>query len=158
MMYATENEFIKDFAVRTQRNYDMMKNAGYYEVTQLINSAVGLLIIPEQRLYDKIIDGLVSDELYQELCKSIITNTYLDKDKNSLQQIARHIRNSIAHARMEFSAERPPKKGTSLIIRTVTFTDFSSKKQKFKIALPIPLLEKFFSEFSNAIIKSDLTE
>lgn len=158
MMYATESEFIKDFAKRTLYNYDMIKNAGCYEVTQLINSAVGLLIIPEQKLYNKIIDDLVSDELYQELCKSIITNTYLNSDKNSLQQIAQHIRNSIAHARMEFSAERPSMKGKSLIIHTVTFTDSSNKNEEFKITLSIPLLEKFFSEFSNAITKSDLTE
>lgn len=64
MMPAKGDEFIKDFALRTKENYRMVQK-GSYEATQLINSTVGLLIIPQQEQYDKIVDSIVSEELFR---------------------------------------------------------------------------------------------
>ena len=66
MMPATEKEVIRDYIERTKLNYERLK-AGPYEVTQLINSAIGLLIIPEQKLYDKITNKMISKQLLNEL-------------------------------------------------------------------------------------------
>lgn len=90
MMPATEKEFIRDYIERTKLNYERLK-AGPYEVTQLINSAIGLLIIPEQKLYDKITNKMISKQLLNELIVHIQINTY-DKQPN-LKIIARHLRN-----------------------------------------------------------------
>lgn len=57
MMPATEKEFIRDYIERTKLNYERLK-AGPYEVTQLINSAIGLLtifykgIMPSEKVLD----------------------------------------------------------------------------------------------------------
>ena len=80
MMPATEKEFIRDYIERTKLNYERLK-AGPYEVTQLINSAIGLLIIPEQKLYDKITNKMISKQLLNELIVHIQINTY-DKQPN----------------------------------------------------------------------------
>ena len=148
MMHAKGDEFIKDFALRTKENYRLVQR-GPYEVTQLINSAVGLLIIPQQKQYDKIVDGIVSEELLQDLQNCVVKNTY--PQNLNLGQIARHIRNSIAHARFEFIAEKLPQKSKPIQIRKVVFKDEDERrKYEFEISLTVELLEKFFFAFSDA--------
>ena len=117
MMPATEKEFIRDYIERTKLNYERLK-AGPYEVTQLINSAIGLLI-----------------------------NTY-DKQPN-LKIIARHLRNSVAHARLELKAQEQPEFDKPLLIESVIFRDEDGEKS-FQIELPIETLEQFFYAFSDA--------
>lgn len=79
MMPATEKEFIRDYIERTKLNYERLK-AGPYEVTQLINSAIGLLIIPEQKLYDKITNKMISKQLLNELIKSVYKELHADHE------------------------------------------------------------------------------
>ena len=141
MMPATEKEFIRDYIERTKLNYERLK-AGPYEVTQLINSAIGLLIIPEQKLYDKI-----TKQLLNELIVHIQINTY-DKQPN-LKIIARHLRNSVAHARLELKAQEQPEFDKPLLIESVIFRDEDGEKS-FQIELPIETLEQFFYAFSDA--------
>lgn len=71
MMPAKGDEFIKDFALRTKENYRMVQK-GSYEATQLINSTVELLIIPQQEQYDKIVDSIVSEELFR-VCRTVLS-------------------------------------------------------------------------------------
>ncbi len=79
MMPATEKEFIRDYIERTKLNYERLK-AGPYEVTQLINSAIGLLIIPEQKLYDKITNKMISKKLLNELIRSVYKALHADHE------------------------------------------------------------------------------
>ena len=53
------NELVKDFAQRTRRNLAIVRQASdsdneAYEVTQLINSMLGLLVFPQQEFIDQI--------------------------------------------------------------------------------------------------------
>ena len=146
MMPATEKEFIRDYIERTKLNYERLK-AGPYEVTQLINSAIGLLIIPEQKLYDKITNKMISKQLLNELIVHIQINTY-DKQPN-LKIIARHLRNGLAHARLELKAQEQPEFDKPLLIESVIFRDEDGEKS-FQIELPIETLEQFFYAFSDA--------
>lgn len=149
MMYAKGNEFIKDFAARTKANYECLK-AHPYEVTQLINSAIGLLIIPQQMQYEKIADSMISDELLRKLLASVKTNTY--KKTPDLPQIARHLRNSIAHAKFKFNAQQQSPREGSLLIHSVVFTDKNRKTgEQIEIEIAIDLLEEFFYAFSDAV-------
>ena len=65
MMFAKGDEFIKDFALWIKENYRMLQKRSY-EVTKVIDSAVGLLIIPQQNQYDKIVDSIVAEDLIDE--------------------------------------------------------------------------------------------
>lgn len=149
MMYAKGNDFIKDYAERTLSNY-MRISAGPYEVTQLLNSAVGLLIIPQQKQFDKITDAIISEELLQKMIGTVKINTY--KKPLNLAEIARHLRNSIAHANIDFVAEQPPMNGQPIIIHSVSCLDVNPRtNEKIEMDIPIELLKEFFFEFAKAV-------
>ena len=148
-MYASGKDFVKDFALRTKQNYYALKGSPY-EVTQLINAMVGLLIIPEQILFDHISDSLLSDELFQKMSSCVAFNTY--KKPINLREICRHLRNAVAHSHIEFQAEKPNISTNQLIIHSVTFTDINEKtKERIKILVPISLLEEFLLTFSDSV-------
>ena len=148
-MYADEKEFVKDFSFRTKENYKAMKD-GPYEVTQLINSMIGLLIIPETNLFNKITDSLLSDDLLSQMKACITNNTYLQPI--DLKQICRHLRNAVAHSNLKFKAEKAVHKSDSLMIKEVIFTDGNIRqKEYFEMRISIDLLEEFLFKFSEAI-------
>lgn len=159
MMYASEREFIKDFAERTKNNCEAMKKGQrpYYEVTQLINSMVGLLVIPQTEIYQEITDKMISADLLNDVKKCVKRNTYKDED-NDLKTIARHIRNGIAHSRIGFCAEKEPQNGRPLQIKTVIFKDEYKNGNKkveyhFEIEIPIDVLREFLYAFADAASK-----
>lgn len=150
MMYT---EFVKDFAQRTKQNYNSLAK-GQYEVTQLINSAVGLLIIPNQKMFNKIEDSIISEELFDRVKGCIIQNTYAEA--MNLKQFTRHLRNSIAHGNMEFVAEQNSITGKTIAIHSVIFTDTDKQHNRknfheITIKMPIGLLREFFFAFADAI-------
>ena len=148
MMPASEKEFVKDLIFRTKANYDRLK-AGPYEVTQLLNSAVSLLIIPQQRLFDQIANQMVSTELLNKMLASVKDNSYAKP--LDLAEIARHLRNSIAHAHVKYIAEKQPIHGRPILIQAIEFKDENLYSgEAITIELNINLLEEFFEEFSSA--------
>lgn len=150
MMFANESDFVKDFVDRTLHNYYMVEKDTPYEITLLINSAIGLLIIPKEKEYDKITDTLISDDLYKRLKECIIKDSY--SNETNLSQIIRHLRNAISHAGIGFSAEKEPVKNNPLKIHSVQFTDTNKvTKEKFEMIIPIDLLREFFLKFAEAV-------
>lgn len=74
----------------------------YYEVTDLINSMIGLLIFPEQNLYDYLSDNEEDLRKFFPTMFSCIqnneyVNTYASNERYSPKDIIRHIRNSFSH-------------------------------------------------------------
>ena len=154
MMMATGLEFISDFIRRTQFNYYSLSN-DKYEVTQLINSAIGLLIIPKENKNIKISDNFIDAVLLSDIKQCVKINTYaapLD-----LEQIVRHLRNGIAHGRFEFEAEITSVDPKSILIHKVVFKDSSRASYKklhedFEIEISVELLRDFFIAFSDAVV------
>ena len=149
MTYASGTEFVKDFVTRTRENYAWVKK-GPYEVTQLINSAIGLLFIPKENMC--ITDDLVDAALLKQMTACVNTNTY--PGTLNLYQLIKHLRNGIAHDRMEFHPVKPnikdrPLKNEYIIIRDKD----KDNNYEFEIELTIDILEKFFIEFSDGVIK-----
>ena len=95
--------FIKDFGERTWENYQYIKNRAsqenLYEVTQLLNSLFGLVILPVERFKD-IRNIEISKEIIDMISdlenKKLLRNTYVE-EKDPVMFI-RHIRNAVAHA------------------------------------------------------------
>ena len=95
--------FIKDFGERTWENYQYIKNRAsqenLYEVTQLLNSLFGLVILPVERFKD-IRNIEISKEIIDMISdlenKKLLRNTYVE-EKDPVMFI-RHIRNAAAHA------------------------------------------------------------
>jgi hypothetical protein len=96
------SDFPKDFLQRTQKNLESYK--GQYEVTNLINNCLGLIIIPKQLLRANIseYEFTLTDRTYGISRKNI----KLERNNNyTLSNIIRHIRNGIAHGRIEQVSE-----------------------------------------------------
>ena len=90
--------FTKDFVNRTQ---DILNNYyGKYEVTNLINCCLGLIIIPKQNIGIKFPNYTFdnSNKRFGISKKNII---FEESYNFSLSNILRHIRNGIAHGRID---------------------------------------------------------
>jgi hypothetical protein len=101
---------VKDFVKRTKQNNEMLRklqienpNLEFYEVTQLINSLLGLLVFPQQEYLDDI-----PNTPLDELAKSgwpipKVVGDYPQVE--DLNQLVRYLRNSIAHFNIIFFDE-----------------------------------------------------
>ncbi len=102
MMY---EDVVRDFALRTRKNLDALdalaeNGRDVYEVTQLINSMLGLLVFPQQEYVDKIPKTLLA-----ELAKSgwpIPKVRGGFKQVENLNQLVRYLRNAVAHFNIKF--------------------------------------------------------
>ena len=102
-------KFLMVFIKRTKVNLEFLKTAHndgkkVFEVTQLINSLLGLLVFPKERL-DNLIDRKEPLDTYRQdgweipktsLCKC--------KSWNNLYDYLRNMRNGISHSHIEFSS------------------------------------------------------
>jgi len=98
-------EKIRDFAERTRANLraiEQRKAEGHeaYEVTQLVNSMLGLLVFPQQRYVDKIPHTSL-EELEQQGWPIPSVREGFQQVEN-LNQLVRHLRNAIAHFNVDF--------------------------------------------------------
>lgn len=98
-------DLVKDFANRTNHNLEVIKDCKHkgievYEVTQLINSMLGLLIFPKEN-YIKSIPKKTTEELKSEgwVIPEVVGNFPQVQD---LQQLIRYLRNAIAHCNLNF--------------------------------------------------------
>ena len=103
-----QKEFIIDFARRTRRNLEFIEAAekqgeDVLEVTQLANSLLGLLVFPREH-YMKTIPNTPLSKLVEQGWPDIRT-TYGKLKKDTLRQLMRMLRNSIAHCNVEFLAD-----------------------------------------------------
>lgn len=98
---AVYEKFPRAFIERTKE--DIAAYSGQYNVTNLINSCLGLIVIPKELMVGKLpkysFDNI--DLQYGVTKKSIS----LCKDKNySLNNIVRHIRNGLSHGLIKFKS------------------------------------------------------
>lgn len=102
-MVASRNT-VFDFIRRTEQNLETIESgaaagkAGHYEVTQLINSAIGLLFFPKESVFNTIPQTPLSEIRNVNLPK--ILHGKLPKD--NLQQLIRYLRNGFAHYNVYF--------------------------------------------------------
>lgn len=95
MVMIASDELVQEFYERTIKNLDYICKASetgkdVYEATQLINSLLGLIVLPKERAFDKIpetplddLDGWPSIEM--------------GKGCNNIKQFCRLMRHAVAH-------------------------------------------------------------
>lgn len=137
--------FVKDFYARTLKvlaGYD-----GEYDVAMLINSMVGLLVVPKERYFrsKQVDESYVDSELLKQIRAVFKPNSDIP-----LTQILRHLRNSVTHGNMEIKAERPTIIGDPVVIGSVLFTD----RDGVSAEIPIDLLRKFLISFATSVCNS----
>lgn len=144
-------EFVKDFAFRTKKNLkyiESKKNIGcdsVFEFTQLVNSLLGLLVIPQERECDRICNNFVSQKTCEGLKACIERNDY--NNECDFTNILRHMRNAIAHGQVEIGA-------TNGEISSILFIDKNHNNcRQFHIRLTCSQLRDFIEEFSDSLIE-----
>ncbi len=148
MMYAKGKNFTKDFITRTKYNINHINTP--YEVTQLINSMVGLLIIPEQKYFQQITDDMICESLLNEIRGAIVKNTYDPENTEiSLRDITLHLRNGVAHFRMDFGGNSN-NEIAQIIIKDHRSPRLEKAAADFEIKLSVDLLKRYLFEFSEA--------
>lgn len=160
--------YLKDYA--DENGYNI---SNFYEVTQSINSLIGLLVFPEQTYYDEISENPSDLEKMPTLASYIIGdkkenfhNTYrcskkaqewLDNpvEKFSPKNIIRHFRNAAAHKRISIY---PINSGGD--ITHIEFRDERSnnKKEKgeFFLRVAVEDLEEILLEISEFVLPANV--
>lgn len=119
-----------------------------YEVTLLLNSFVGLLILPQQHWFDNLPSEIVTNSKWG-IDESHIR--FIKKgEKKSVKEVARHLRNSLAH--YNFKAFENQKDEISQI----KFTDYADNEKinkTFEATLPVENIRTFLNVFSSLMLK-----
>lgn len=143
-----ERKFIRDHAKRSRENYELLKSGGS-ATTALIDSLIGLLILPSQELFNEIAGDMLDDgALLEEILSE---TTFLSSTPRSLYKLAEHLRNSIAHKAVTVSAEKLPEPGRPVSVNWLKFKDQNRRESTvFQIEITVEGVEKFFYAFSEA--------
>lgn len=101
---------VRDFAERTRKNLEFIEesvhadpDAKVYEVTQLVNSLLGLIIFPKERYFEHIPDKSLEELREEGWVIPKVTGTF--KQVGGLRQLMCYLRNSIAHSNLEFDSD-----------------------------------------------------
>jgi hypothetical protein len=99
---------VKDFAERTRKNLHLLRqlqqkdpDQEILEVTQLINSMLGLLVFPQQRYFNQIPQPPLSELKDQGWPIPQVVGDY--PQVSVLRELVRYLRNAVAHFNVEFT-------------------------------------------------------
>lgn len=145
-----ERKFIRDHAKCSRANYELLKSSGS-PTTALIDSLIGLLILPSQKLFGEIAGDIVDDAPLMESILSRCSTYPTARPPRGLRQVAQHLRNSAAHKAITVSAEILPESGRPVSVSWLTFKDQNNREgTTVEITMSIEALEQFFYAFSDA--------
>ena len=122
------HEFTKDFVERTLENLKYIEEAekegrSTYEVTQLINSFLGLIVFPQEQDEEKIRKVEIDQKIIDDLSSGVMENTYTGQHKKvNLESTVYHFRNANSHGHVEPHADRNKE------ISVLYFHDFIQQK------------------------------
>lgn len=151
MEFTDENNFAKEFFKRTMYNLNLYehhneicKEVFQYEVTQLVNSLLGLVVFVKE-------EGVAfsSIQLSEIKSESSISWNYCDRDGGGLEvknfkNFLRHIRNAIAHKRLTIKSNDQKE------ISSIIFND-KDRNNKFEVELTIDEVKNIVSKLSQCI-------
>lgn len=138
-----KNIFGIEFIQRTQKIVNEYQTP--FENTLFVNTCVGLLIIPQQSLFDHLPTEVVSTDKWGIADTDI---SYIKESDKSVKNVARHIRNAIAHDGVRFGSDNGED------ITHIKITDWKDKEHKtetFKAVIEVTKFKTFvwtFAEFA----------
>lgn len=141
-------DVIADFAKRTEANLQVIRQLAReggvtpaFEVTQLVNSMLGLLVFPQQRYIDRIPKTPITDLANNGWPIPEVDGGY--PQVPDLQQLVRMLRNAITHCNLKFE----PGCGDEIESLTVWNTDPRTGKVTWKARLTVADLDAITSRF-----------
>jgi hypothetical protein len=139
----------RDFIIRTKaliEQYDhfQIENDVKYEVTLLLNCLVGLLILPQQQHIVNLPDVII---IHEEWGITIQDIAHIEGNPNSVRDIARHMRNSIAHYHFEAFGD------ANANIDQIRFRDYNRNHDlTFEATLSLEKIRIFITNLSDAFL------
>jgi hypothetical protein len=155
-----------DFAARTQANLKIIERLAKqdvlllvnnpsdeidedgveaYEVTQLVNSILGLIVFPQQRYYDQIPEIPLSQLEIEGWPKPLLQGE-IPNDLNNLRDLMRYIRNSIAHFNIEFTSDSGGR------INGVKIWNSRNNRRNWTASLQIDALKSLVEKFIALVV------
>ena len=130
--------FVKDFYKRTLNI--LRSTQCEYDVALLINSMVGLLVVPKERYFHSMCvpDNYVDPDILKQ-----IRSTFKSNPDITLTQLLRRLRNSVCHGNMEIKAEKSNYIGEQPKIGSIVFNDRDGTSAE----ITIDLLKNFLISF-----------
>lgn len=140
-------DLLKDFTERTKRNLEVIEELHktgkeVYEVTQLVNSCLGLLVFPKEQFIEKIPETPL-DQLEKEGWPVPKLTGNFPQAEN-LRQLIRYLRNAIAHFNIEFIGDKE--------ISRLKVWNIRHGKKVWEAELTVDDLRKLVEKFSDLII------
>lgn len=142
---------VKDFALRTRDNLNALRelknshpNVKVFEVTQLINSMLGLLVLPQQRCFQAISERSISDMSKEGWPTPKVEGKY--RQVTGLRQFLRYLRNAIAHFNVEFRVS------TEGQINGLVVWNVLEGKVNWRASLSLEDIEKITEKLSQLVI------
>ncbi len=116
-----------------------------FEVTLLLNCLVGLLILPQQNWFNSLPTDLVTQKEWGIDEKHI--STIKKGETKNVQNVARHLRNSIAHYNFKVFENK------SNDISSIKFEDYDPSNNKtFEAIIPISSIRQFTTKLTNTFV------
>jgi hypothetical protein len=141
--------YVKVFANRTRQNLDIIESlqrigAKAFEITQLVNSCLGLIAIPRQVCFNNIPKTFL-DELASEGWPIPHDEGGFPPATN-LNELIKRLRNGIMHSRFEFSHNEQDE------INSLLVWDEKNHRKNWQARFNIDELRMFLIKFSDELI------
>jgi hypothetical protein len=149
----TYQEVVRDFAIRTRKNLLALEEARaqgkeVYEITQLVNSTLGLLVFPQQKYVDKIPKTPLAQLAADGWPVPTVTGGF--PQIPDLNTMIRYLRNAIAHFNIEFIGD-----GTDQIhLLRVWNTHPRTRAVTWKAELSVEDLRKLANRFVEMLLRN----
>ena len=172
--------FIKEFADRTTENLRIIESFSYKpekkEVTQLINSLLGLLVVPSERYKEESSEKereenslrVCSPEMYRNIKKLIaqlkkekkLYNDYGYARKYPVCDFIHHLRNAVCHSGNKTLIFTPIEENKEIetVIFYDTYTNPSGKMYEFCVELTVEQIRNLIAEISKMYIAVENSE
>lgn len=150
-------KLVQDFAERTLANLESIEKlqveqpeGTYYEVTQLINSLLGLLVFPQQRYFNQIPKVPLLELRRQGW--PIPENKTQSPEIVDIKRFTRYLRNAITHFNIVFLEDTT----TEQIIGIKVWNINEDKEKDWEIEFPLDELRDFTKCFIKYIVDNKL--
>lgn len=99
------HDLVRDFAERTRHNLRLIEERAAagdraYEVTQLINSMLGLLVLPQQHYYERVPRLTIAQLRERGWPEPVLSGDI--GEPSDLRELFRYLRNGITHFNLRF--------------------------------------------------------
>jgi len=143
---------VTDFIERTQQNLKVIEEINkkdllpVYEVTQLINSLLGLLVFPCESYYDQIPEIPLAQLVQKGWIIPRVSGKF--QQVENLRELMRYLRNSIAHTNIRFLSDGHELTG-------ITLWNCRNREKNWQVNKTLPELKSLTSQFVDLLLSDN---